>query len=173
MTIVPFIMIRISPFVTSLLFLLMPCWATTAPLLFAQGDEATLYSRPSNQQMLDFLRKAGGHHVRLEQEGAARSTLTAQFQRYHLAVVNDHADGNLQLSVEFENRSPISREMLDRANAWNRDQRYSEVYLDETENWVIETDFDCESGVTEANIIAVVEHFITVTEQFDHFLNEL
>jgi len=47
------------------------------------------------------------------------------------------------------------------------------VYLDENENWVIETDFDCESGVTEANIIAVVEQFITVTEQFDHFLNEL
>lgn len=165
---------NISAVLMSLLFiLLMPGLVGSSLSLSAQDIEAPLYTCPTDRQVLGFLREAEGEDVCLEEEGEAHSTLTARFERYHLVVVNEPADGNLRLSVEFENRSPISREMLDRANAWNRDRRYSEVYLNESENWVIESDFDCTSGVTEANIIAVIEKFLTVTEGFDHFLNEL
>jgi hypothetical protein len=71
--------------------------------------------------------------------------------------------GSLKLVVPFDMRNPPS---LERINAWNREKRFSQAYLDTDGDPVLESDLRLKDGVTRETIVSFLKIFEVSLSEF-------
>jgi predicted GH43/DUF377 family glycosyl hydrolase len=71
---------------------------------------------------------------------------------------------SIGLTAYFENKTKNAAQF---ANAWNRDKRFTKVYIDSKNNLRLEYDFQLHHGITAGNVKASIDVFM------DHFVELL
>lgn len=100
------------------------------------------------------------------------TTLLVTIDDWNVILTNYRDSGDLRIYAIFENDAGETEETLLLANEWNRDYRFAKLIIDESGDWILESDFDAEPGITEAQVEAWIELYVVVLNDFVDFLNE-
>jgi len=136
-------------------------WVLLLGLALAQGVRTSI--TPGEVEAL--LKSGSYRYERVEDKGQVYFRLRLAGLRAALYLL-DCQEGrceSLQLYAGFSMEKPPT---LERINAWNREKRFSQAYLDEDGDPALESELDLEGGVTRQAIISFLETFEVSLSRF-------
>jgi hypothetical protein len=143
--------------------LLAACWA-----LPAEADDATV-DAGQVQAILDIALGYGSASLETQSNGDPRISGHIGALPYHIFFLNCAAGAaceDLNFYAGFADTKPT----LDAINAWNRDKRFGNAYLDSELDAVIEYDVNLDHGVTRDNLDADFSIWSLLLGQFASYV---
>lgn len=150
-----------------LLVMLVSLCATSA----AQAQQF-VFSELSDPHFRRVLRGMGYDEIEILEETDDTCSMLVVINDWNVVITNYQGSGSVRMFAIFTNDDGITEETLEMANNWNRDRRFSKVLLDDDGDWIIESDFDVASGITQEQLEAWIDVWVVRLNDFADYLNE-
>lgn len=135
----------------------------------SQASAQRLHEKLSDAHLLQTLRSLGYRDVEVLDNLTDADGSMIRFQIDHDPIfIQNYKSGSIRIFTYYINEEGVTRSTLSAVNAFNRDYRWAKAYLDADGDWLLEADYDIQSGVSDK----AVEDFIALwAQQIDIFLN--